>query len=121
MNGDREIRDLAPLDPRADPRRWEAMVQGINHAAAGELRRRGTLGDPGILGHLTRWRVPTLTLSATLAAAAAVVLLLVPPAVPTPDAGLGAAVGYPDAVAEWVVDDRVVSVEELLFAMEEVE
>ena len=121
MNRDREARDLAPLDPRGEPRRWEAMVQGINRAAAGEIARRSVTPEVGVTALLSRWRRPAFALYGAVAAAAAAILLLQPRIRGSGDTALEAALGYPEPVAEWVAGGDPPSVEELLFTMEGVE
>lgn len=121
MKEDREIRDLAPLDPRADPRRWEAMVQGINLAAAAEIARRSATGDPGVVFFLSRWGRPAAAFCGAIAAGGAAVLLLLPSSRRVDDGGLASALGYPEAVAEWVVAEVPPSVEELLVVTEMLE
>lgn len=110
--------DLTPLDPRRDPPRWEAMVQGINRAAAGEIARRASVRDPGVLYLLSEWRRPAAAAYAAIAASAAAILLLQPGSTGAPDPGIASALGYPEPVAAWVESDWSPSVEELLFAIE---
>jgi hypothetical protein len=121
MNDDREIRDLAPLDPRGEPRRWEAMVQGINRAAAGEIARRATPRETGVIVFLAGWRRPAAAVCGAIAACAAAILLLQPRSTEAEDGGFASALGYPRTVAEWVEADWSPSVEELLFALEDAE
>jgi hypothetical protein len=110
-------RELAPLDPSADPRRWEAMVQGINRAAAPEIARRGAMRESAVVYLLTEWRRPAAAVCGAIAAGAAAILLLQPPAGGA-EPGLAGALGYPEALVEWVETEGNLSVEELLFALE---
>lgn len=118
MNGIDDGRDLTPLDPSADPVRWESMVAGINRVAAGELARRAALPEPGVLLVISEWRRPAAALCAAIAAGAAAILLMRPASSGTTDAAIASALGYPEPVAAWVEAERSPSVEELLFAME---
>ena len=117
MSSADDRRDLAALDPQGDARRWEAMVQGINRAAAGEIARRAGVRENGVILLLSEWRRPAVALCSAIAAGAAAILLL-RPAGAGPDQGLAGALGYPQTVAELVEADWNPSVEELLFAME---
>lgn len=118
MNRRHRERDLASLDPTADARRWEAMVQEINRAAAGEVARRAARRDLTVLLFLSRWRRPAAAVYASIAAGAAAILLLQPGNAPAADPGVAAALGYPEAVANWMEADWDPSIEELVFAME---
>lgn len=118
-SGDR--RDLAPLDPSRESRRWEQMVQGINRAAASEIARRAALSEPGVLSFLAAWRRPAAAVYMAIAAGAAAILLLQPGSSAVPVGGVASALGYPEPVAAWVETGLSPSVEELLFAMEGLE
>lgn len=118
MRMEDDFRDLAPLRPSLDPQRWARMVEGIEAAAAPELARRATLASPGLLALLGSWTRPVLS-AAALAAGLAGVALLRAPAPAEPGPGVGAALGYPDAVAAWVEAGWTPSVEELLVSLGE--
>jgi hypothetical protein len=119
MNIDDEFRDLAPLDPRLDPRRWERMVGGVMQAAAPELSRRTAAPDPGLLLLIHGWTRPALSTAAALAAAAATVLMLRGPATPAAtEEVLSTELGYPASVATWAETGDVPSVEELMLSLE---
>ena len=121
MNRYEGRRDLAPLDPAADPERWEAMVRGINRAAAPEIARRRALPEPGVLLFLADWRRPAAAVCTAIAAGAAAILLVQPPRGAATDTGMAQALGYPDPVASWVETGVSPSVEELLFSLEDPE
>lgn len=111
-------RDLAPLDPRSDPRRWESMVQGINRAAAFEIARRAALPEPGVLFFLSEWRRPAAAACTAIAAGSAAILLLQSPATTEADTGIAAALGFAEPVATWIETGSTPSVEELLISWE---
>ena len=111
-------RDLGPLDPAADPQRWEAMIQGINRAAAPEIARRRTLPEPGVLLFLADWRRPAAAACTAIAAGAAAILLVQPPRAAETETGMAQALGYPDPIATWVETGVSPSVEELVFSLE---
>ena len=118
MNGADDRRELSALDPRADPQGWEAMVQGINRAAAPEIARRAALPEPGVLALLSEWRRPAAAFCTAVAAAASAILLLQPSSAAEAEGGVAAALGYPRTVASWVETGSAPSVEELLFSIE---
>ena len=121
MNIEDGFRDLAPLDPSGDPERWERMVGSITRAAAPELARRSRSVSPALLlqQQLSDWMRPIFSTAGVLAAAAGVLLLMGRPGADlTADAGVSAALGYPDPIAAWVEAEYTPSVEELLVAFE---
>jgi hypothetical protein len=99
---DPERLDLTPLDPRADPARFERLVREVRRAATPELVRRQT--GLTLWGQLTRWRRPILATSGLLALASAVVLLVVHPSATTQatQTTLAEGFGVPSQVARWV-------------------
>ena len=88
MNRNEGRRDLAPLDPAAYPVLWEAMVRGINRAAAPELTRRVALPEPGVLLFLADWRRPAAAVCTAIAAGAAAILLVQAPRGADTDTGM---------------------------------
>lgn len=112
------FRDLAPLDPAADPARWERMVAGVTAAAAPELARRARHPAPGMLVVLSGWARPAAGGAALLAAAAALFLAATPPPAPASDGTEAGALGYPAAVATWLEGGTAPSVEEMVAALE---
>ncbi|HET9986435.1 MAG TPA: hypothetical protein VFQ38_22845 [Longimicrobiales bacterium] len=113
------FRDLARLDPREDPERWERMVAAIMAAAQPELARRAARPDPGLTQLLSSWVRPALSAAAALAAMAATVLLLQrQPAVAQASATTLNALGYPETVATYVETGQARSLDELTVALE---
>lgn len=111
------FRDLARLDPREDPERWERMVGSIMAAARSELARRAALPEAGLTQLLSSWVRPALSAAAALAAMAATVLLLQrEPAAPA--ATTVNALGYPEAVTAYVETGQARSLDELTVALE---
>jgi hypothetical protein len=95
---DEERLDLWPLDPLADPDRFEQVLRRLHRAAAPGLRsRRAALGVWGFLG---RWRRPVYTAAGLLAASSLLVLLSVPPAGTTAPS-LAELTGVPGDLAPW--------------------
>ncbi|MBX6365687.1 MAG: hypothetical protein IRZ00_17605 [Gemmatimonadetes bacterium] len=112
------FRDLAPLDPREDPERWERMVGSIMAAARPELARRAALPEAGLMLLLSSWVRPALSAAAALAAMAATVLLLQREPAPAPAATTVNALGYPEAVTAYVETGQARSLDELTVALE---
>jgi hypothetical protein len=113
------FRDLARLDPREDPERWERMVASIMVAAQPELARRAGLREPGLTQLLSSWVRPALSAAAALAAMAATVLLLQRQPAAAQDAATAVnELGYPEAVATYVETGQARSLDELTVALE---
>ena len=112
--------DLSPLDPRADPVRWEGLVGAIVRAAGAELARRRS--DPrGVLDVVARWWRPTLAAAATVAAVATLGLALTadPAGEPAPAAGLVEAFRLPEPVSAWLAEDRGPTAADVVVALQE--
>ncbi len=124
MRIDDDFRDLAPLRPKLDAERWARMAGSIERAAAPELARRASLPwtvlpGPGLLTLLSGWTRPALSAAAIAALVATVLISGVRTPEIGPQAGVGSALGYPEAVSAWVETGWTPSVEELLIAMED--
>lgn len=117
MNIHDDFRDLAPLRPDHDPRRWTRMLERIEAAAAPELARRAGLASPGLLMLLSGWTRPAISAAALAAAAAATVIALQQPT--SAAAGVSDALGMPEPVAVWLDGGQAPSVEELVVLLEE--
>lgn len=119
ISGD-DFRDLAPLDPRRDPERWERMVSGITRAAAPELARRARMAPPGIAMLLSSWLRPALSAAALVAAAAGAALVVdrVPAVAQDSQMTLAAELGYPAPVASWVETGQSPAMDEMVSALE---
>lgn len=89
--------DLSPLDPTADPARFERLLSAVVSDAVAARATRPPL--PSTLLDLTRWTRPLLALAATIAVVASTVLFSLRP--PAPES-LAESVGVPRAMAEWV-------------------
>lgn len=111
------FRDLAPLDPKLDPARWERMVAGITAAAAPELARRARMPNPGLLWMLSDWVRPTVSAAALMAAAAGAFLWTGWGTDDTNDE-MSTALGYPTAVATMVETGTAPSLEEMVISLE---
>jgi hypothetical protein len=118
MKMEDDFRDLAPLRPRLDAARWERMVSAVEMAAVPELARRSALGVPGLLGLLSEWTRSAGAAALVVAAAAIAMLLMGPMSGEMDVPGVSDALGYPDAVADWVEVGRTPSVEELVLSLE---
>jgi hypothetical protein len=109
----------APLDPSADPARWEAMVRGIVERAAPILAGYASRGPAD---WLAAWVRPTLAAAAVVSALALGALVAGGREGSAGDSsaiGLGDALGYPAPVTAWVSTGQTPTIEELVVAMEE--
>lgn len=113
--------DLTPLDPAADPARFEAMVRVIMERAGPELVRRARRVSPILL--LAQWARPLAAAAAALAALATGTLVIADRPVSGSEvataAGLAEALHVPAPVADWVSEERPPSVSDLLVAVVE--
>jgi len=111
--------DLSPLDPAADPDRWERLVEAITKAAAPELARRAASRSViAVIGH---WLRPALAAGIVLAVAAGAALSLVqqkPEVRPVPMAGLEEALELGEPVSLWLSENRAPTKSDLLLALE---
>ena len=110
----------APLDPRLDAKRWEAMVRGIVDRAAPILSGYASRGPAD---WLVSWSRPALA-AAAVVSALALGALVAGGREPETGAsaepiGLGDALGYPAPVSAWVSTGQTPTIEELVVAMEE--
>lgn len=106
----------APLDPKLDADRWEAMVRGILRRAAPVLE---SYARPGPADWLASWSRPALAAAALVAALALGALMAAGGAESDSAIGLGDALGYPAPVTEWMSTGVTPTIEELVVAMEE--
>jgi hypothetical protein len=111
--------DLSPLDPAADPDRWERLIGAITKAAAPELARRAaTRSVIAVIGH---WLRPALAAGIVLAVAAAATLSLLEREVevrPALTAGLEEALELGEPVSLWLSENRAPTTSDLLLALE---
>lgn len=108
-----------PLDPSADPARWEAMVRGIVDRAGPILAGYASRGPAE---WLAAWVRPALAAAAVVSALALGALAAAGRAGTARDPsaiGLGDALGYPEPVTAWVSTGQPPTIEELVAAMEE--
>jgi len=111
--------DLSPLDPAADPDRWERLIETITRAAAPELARRAeTRSVIAVIGH---WLRPALAAGIVLAVAATATLSLLErdaemPSMPT--AGLEEALELGEPVSLWLSENRAPTTSDLLLALD---
>jgi len=112
--------DLSPLDPAADPDRWERLIESITKAAAPELARRAaTRSVIAVIGH---WLRPALAAGVVLAVAAGATLSLVQREAevrPVPTTGLEEALELGEPVSLWLSENRAPTKSDLLLALEE--
>lgn len=111
--------DLSPLDPAADPDRWERLVRAITTAAAPELARRAA--SRSVIAEIGHWLRPALAAGIVLAAAAAATLSVLDREVeirPAPVAGLEEALELGEPVSLWLTEDRAPTTSDLLLALE---
>jgi hypothetical protein len=105
--------DFSPLDPAANPVRWEAMVGAIMARAALPVPR-------GPLMMVAAWSRPTLALAASIAALS-LVALRSGTAEPQPAlaGGVVEALDVPAPVADWIDEERGPREGDLLVALDE--
>lgn len=117
---DRERLDLSPLDPRADPQRWERLVRAIATHAAPELARRARTAA-GPMTWLARVARPALPMAAALAALSAIGLALAsrPSAEVSAPSGVIEALAPPDPLYGWLAESRSPATSDLILAIEE--
>jgi len=111
--------DLSSLDPTANSERWERLVHTIMQRAAPELARRAAAVDP--VGMLSSWIRPLIPAAAALAAASAGLLLWSARDGGTAVAnvpGVVEALQIPRPAADWLVEGRGPSLQDLLAALE---
>ena len=116
MNDERENRiDLSPLDPTADPARFDRIVGSIVSGAASALQRRRTQNN--VVGEISRWRRPMLAAAAAAAILSFVTLQTLPTAEQDFESTgtIAEAVGVPSHLAEWVDQERLPTAGELTF------
>ena len=113
---DTERADLSPLDPAADPARYERLVRRILDAAGPELDRRARQARP--LALLVGWARPTLAAAAVIAALALGVLAAIERNGAEPMDVMADAPGVPAPAAEWLAADREPTASDLVLAME---
>src|SRR5690606_358270 len=111
--------DLSPLDPAADPDRWERLIETIARAAAPELARRAeTRSVIAIIGH---WLRPALAAGIVLAVGATATLSLLERDAerpPMPTAGLEEALELGEPVSLWLSENRAPTTSDLLLALD---
>lgn len=118
MDANDGLRDLAPLSPRADPARWEAMVASIEDAAAPELARRAAVAGVSLVALLSGWSRSAVPAAVGVAIAAMALLVLgrAPDGESTP--GVSDALGFPEPVAAWVEVNQEPTLEEMVLLLE---
>jgi hypothetical protein len=112
--------DFSPVDPTADPERFDQLVESIIARAAEELAARRMRTNPVL--QIAAWRRPMLAAAAVVAVLAGTVLtrVRVPDAVTTAETdGIAEAVGVPVELAQWLWDGTVPSTADLFGVFEE--
>lgn len=109
--------DLRILDPAGDGS-LDTLVRAINERAAPELARRAMTRGP--IAVLAGWARPALAAAAALAAVSLVGLSIARSSSSIPPLrGVPEELGLPNVVAEWVVEERDPTWDDLLIAMED--
>lgn len=108
--------DLSPLDPSAEPERWERLVRAITERAAPELARRAQ--QAGVLSILGRWVWPTLAAATLAAVISGAVLATAQQTQSEVPGGIADAIGLPEPVASWIEEGRGPTGADLLAVME---
>lgn len=109
--------DLSALDPALDGS-MDEMVRAINLRAAAELARREGARGPFVV--LAGWIRPALALAAALAAVSLLGIGLgAPNGAGQPLIGVPEELGLTGPVAEWVIEGRAPTQDDLLLAMED--
>jgi hypothetical protein len=112
--------DFTVLDPTADPKRFSRWVDATMAQAAEELALRRAPWNPIL--QLASWRRPLLAAAAVVAAVSATVFTQVHvPETATTAAtdGVAEAVGVPVELAQWIWDETVPTIAELVTNFEE--
>jgi hypothetical protein len=116
---DRPI-DFSPVDPTADPERFDRLVESIIARAADELAARRLRWNPVL--QIASWKRPMLAAAALVAIIAGTVLTQVrgPDTVTTAETdGIAEAVGVPVELAQWLWDGTVPSTADLFGVFEQ--
>ncbi|HEX7051607.1 MAG TPA: hypothetical protein VF188_15475 [Longimicrobiales bacterium] len=111
--------DLSPLDPMAEPERWERLVRAITRGAWPELNRRAAVQSPFAL--LASWARPMLSTAAILILLSAAAIALTRRQTGAPDAppfGIAGELDVPVPAALWLSEERAPTVVELILAQE---
>ncbi len=112
--------DFSPVDPTADPERFDQLVESIIARAADELAARRMQANPVL--QIAAWRRPMLAAAAVVAVIAGTVLtqVRVPETMATAETdGIAEAVGLPVELAQWLWDGTVPSTADLFGVFEE--
>lgn len=118
MDANDGFRDLAPLSPRADTARWEAMVAGIEDAAAPELARRASIAGVSLVALLSGWTRSAVPAALGVAVAAMALLVLGRAPEGESNPGISDALGFPEPVAAWVEVNEEPTLEEMVLLLE---
>ncbi len=115
-NGEQPI-DLSSLDPTRDTARFERVVASINARASDQLAARRS--QTNAIAMLARWKRPMLAAAAVVVLISGTILFSV--RVPPPDLapqtdGIAEAMGIPEALAQWIDDDRLPTTADLISA-----
>jgi hypothetical protein len=110
--------DLSPLDPAADPERWERLVGLVLLRAAPELERRSATGP---LTWVAGWAMPALPLAAAVAALALAGLASANHAGASEalTAPVVQALGPPEPAYTWLAEARSPAASDLIRAIQE--
>ena len=116
MNDDAQDRpmDLSPVDPTADPERFDQLVESVIARAADELAARRIRSGPVV--QIAAWRRPMLAAAAVVAVLAGTVLTQtrIPETMAIEETdGVGEAVGVPVEIAQWLWEETVPSTADL--------
>jgi hypothetical protein len=110
--------DLTPLDPTRDSERFESAVRAIIDAASEQLaaRRAGV----GVFTQVAGWWKPLLAAAAITGIVALAALASLPAGGPADgsEGGIAEAIGIPEQVASWVLEEEAPDVADLLVTLE---
>jgi hypothetical protein len=118
---DNDRLDLSPLDPAADPVRWQVLAAHIHERARPELARRSALaagGAPGndLLGILGYWARPLLAAASLVGVLSAGALALTHPA--ETFGGVLAALQLNAPVSAWLESGGPITMDDFMVALE---
>lgn len=113
-----ERMDLSALDATADRLRYERLVRRIMDAAGPELARRAAEANP--LALLADWARPTLAAAAVVGVVALGALTMTERSRAAAEApgGVAEALGVPAPAADWLMEGREPTEDDLVLAME---
>lgn len=119
MTDDVDRIDCTPLDPTADPERFETIVRSITTAASAGLAARRARSN--VFGQVASWWRPLLAAAVITGVVSVAALASIEPAprVAGSEISLAEAIGMPEQIAGWVRSDEAPEPAELLLTLED--